>query len=54
MDVRLSIHVALEALFTLYEDIMLVGEARDGYQELDLCAHRYPDVVLIYAIQATA
>lgn len=47
VDDRLSIHAALEALFAIYDDMTLVGEARDGYQAPDLCARTYPDVVLM-------
>ncbi len=47
VDDRPSIQAALEALFAIYDDLTLVGEARDGYEALDLCARLYPDVVLM-------
>ena len=47
VDDYYSIREGLATLFAIYDDLTLVGEARDGYEALDLCARVYPDVVLM-------
>jgi two-component system, NarL family, response regulator LiaR len=46
-DDYLSMRASLETFFAVYDDLELVGEAKNGREALDLCAQVAPDIVLM-------
>ena len=47
VDDHLMVRDGLKTFLSIYEDIQVVGEARNGQEALQLCADAEPDVILM-------